>query len=314
MKKISVIIPAYNEEKMIAKTANTISGILEEAKIEYELLFINDGSKDNTWTEIVKQANQNNKIKGVCFSRNFGKEAAMFAGLDYAIGDCVVLIDCDLQHPPEKILEMYALWEQGYEVVEGVKSDRGKENSIHKFAAGLFYKIISKVTKIDMKNASDFKLLDRKVVDALNRMPERNTFFRALSSWCGFKTTKIYFEVREREVGESKWSTKSLIKYALTNITSFSVMPMQIVTFLGGIFFLFAVVLGIQSVVYKIMGRALEGFTTVICIELLIGSICMLSIGIMGVYMAKMYEEIKGRPRYIAATEINISEDKRKEE
>lgn len=306
MSKLSIIVPAYNEEKSINKTAEVISGLMVNAGIDYELLFINDGSKDNTWLEIMWQAESNKNIKGVSFSRNFGKEAAIFAGLDNCIGNCAVVIDCDLQHPPEKIVEMYKLWEEGYEVVEGVKNSRGNESAIHKFVVGIFYKIMSNITNIDMKNASDFKLMDRKVIETLKSMPERNTFFRALSSWCGFKSTKLFFDVREREEGESKWSTKSLVKYALNNITSFSVLPMQIVTFFGAFFFLFAVILGIQSIVYKIIGRALEGFTTVICIELLVGSICMINMGIMGVYIAKMYEEIKGRPRYIAASKVNI--------
>lgn len=309
MSKLSIIVPAYNEEKSINKTAEVISGLMVNAGIDYELLFINDGSKDNTWLEIMWQAESNKNIKGVSFSRNFGKEAAIFAGLDNCIGNCAVVIDCDLQHPPEKIVEMYKLWEEGYEVVEGVKNSRGNESAIHKFVVGIFYKIMSNITNIDMKNASDFKLMDRKVIETLKSMPERNTFFRALSSWCGFKSTKLFFDVREREEGESKWSTKSLVKYALNNITSFSVLPMQIVTFFGAFFFLFAVILGIQSIVYKIIGRALEGFTTVICIELLVGSICMINMGIMGVYIAKMYEEIKGRPRYIAASKVNMEQN-----
>lgn len=309
MSKLSIIVPAYNEEKSINKTAEVISGLMVNAGIDYELLFINDGSKDNTWLEIMWQAESNKNIKGVSFSRNFGKEAAIFAGLDNCIGNCAVVIDCDLQHPPEKIVEMYKLWEEGYEVVEGVKNSRGNESAIHKFVVGIFYKIMSNITNIDMKNASDFKLMDRKVIETLKSMPERNTFFRALSSWCGFKSTKLFFDVREREEGESKWSTKSLVKYALNNITSFSVLPMQIVTFFGAFFFLFAVILGIQSIVYKIIGKALGGFTTVICIELLVGSICMINMGIMGVYIAKMYEEIKGRPRYIAASKVNIEQN-----
>ena len=309
MSKLSIIVPAYNEEKSINKTAEVISGLMVNAGIDYELLFINDGSKDNTWLEIMWQAESNKNIKGVSFSRNFGKEAAIFAGLDNCIGNCAVVIDCDLQHPPEKIVEMYKLWEEGYEVVEGVKNSRGNESAIHKFVVGIFYKIMSNITNIDMKNASDFKLMDRKVIETLKSMPERNTFVRALSSWCGFKSTKLFFDVREREEGESKWSTKSLVKYALNNITSFSVLPMQIVTFFVAFLFLFSVILGIHSIVYKIIGNELEGFRTVICIELLVGSICMINMGIMGVYIAKMYEEIKGRPRYIAASKVNIEQN-----
>ena len=305
MKKLSVIIPAYNEEKMIHKTASTISEILSKSGISYELLFINDGSKDTTWPAIMKECQENPCVTGICFSRNFGKEAAMFAGLEQSKGDCAVIIDCDLQHPPEKIVEMYRLWEEGYEIIEGVKEDRGEEGRFHRFCANTFYKIISRLTKIDMSNASDFKLMDRKVVDILKSMPERNTFFRALSSWVGFKSTTVSFKVRDRQEGESKWSSWSLIKYAVSNITTFSVAPMQLVTIMGVLFFILSLVLGVQSVVYKIIGRALEGFTTVIIIELLVGSICMTSMGIIGYYISKIYDEIKGRPRYIISKIVN---------
>lgn len=309
MRKLSVIIPAYNEEKMIPETVKTISELLEAQNIDYELLFINDGSKDMTWLSIMKECEKNQKVKGICFARNFGKESAMFAGIDHATGDCAVIIDCDLQHPPQKIVEMYRLWEQGYEVVEGVKADRGKESALHRWCANTFYKIISKLIKIDMSNASDFKLMDRKVIDVLKNMPERNVFFRALSSWVGFKKTTVSFEVQERTAGVSKWSSWSLIKYAVSNITSFSAAPMQLVTILGVLFGIFAIVLGAQSLVYKMIGRALEGFTTVIIVQLLVGSIVMISMGITGYYISKIYEEIKGRPRYIISTEVNTEEE-----
>lgn len=309
MKKLSVIIPAYNEEKMIPKTAETIAGLLEAQKIDYELLFINDGSKDMTWLSIVRECEKNPKVKGLCFARNFGKESAMFAGIDHAVGDCAVIIDCDLQHPPQKIVEMYRLWEQGYEIVEGVKADRGKESVLHRWCANAFYSIISKLIKIDMSNASDFKLMDRKVLDVLKTMPERNVFFRALSSWVGFKKTTVSFEVQERTAGTSKWSSWSLVKYAVSNITSFSAAPMQLVTILGVLFGVFAVILGAQSLIHKIIGRALEGFTTVIIVQLLVGSIVMVSMGITGYYISKIYEEIKGRPRYIVSTEVNTEEE-----
>lgn len=305
---VSVIIPSYNEEKMIARTSAVISRILEQAAIDYELLFVNDGSKDATWPEILRACQQNPKVKGVCFSRNFGKESAIFAGLEQAKGSCAVVIDCDLQHPPEKIVEMYRLWQAGYDVIEGVKADRGTESRLHKLCANTFYKIISKLTKIDMSNASDFKLMDRKAVDVLKAMPERNVFFRALSSWIGFRSTTVSFEVQEREAGESKWSTWSLVKYALSNITSFSAAPMQIVTVLGVLFFIIALVLGIITMTQWFLGRSLEGFTTVIIIVLLAGSIIMTSMGIIGYYIAKMYEELKGRPKYIVA-EIESTQD-----
>ena len=296
---LSVILPSYNEEKMIAKATERMAEILQPEKIDYELLFIDDGSRDNTWAQINEAAEKDSHVVGVHFSRNFGKEAAMFAGLEQAKGDCCVVIDCDLQHPPEKIIEMYRLWEQGYEVVEGIKEDRGEESGLHKFAANSFYGLISKATGMDMSSSSDFKLLDRKVVDTLNSLPERNVFFRALSFWVGYKKTSVSYCVQERTEGVSKWSTKSLIKYALTNISSFSSAPLHIVTVLGFIMLAVAFVLGIIALVQKISGVALGGFTTVILLLLFSASVIMISLGIIGYYIARIYDEIKGRPRYI---------------
>lgn len=296
---LSVILPSYNEEKMIAKATARMAEILQPEKIDYELLFIDDGSRDGTWAQINEAAEKDSHVVGVHFSRNFGKEAAMFAGLEQARGDCCVVIDCDLQHPPEKIVEMYRLWEQGYEVVEGIKEDRGEESGLHKFAANSFYGLISKATGMDMSSSSDFKLLDRKVVDTLNSLPERNVFFRALSFWVGYKKTSVSYCVQERTEGVSKWSTKSLIKYALTNISSFSTAPLHIVTVLGFIMLAVAFVLGIIALVQKISGVALGGFTTVILLLLFSASVIMISLGIIGYYIARIYDEIKGRPRYI---------------
>lgn len=301
-------MPAYNEEKMIKKAAETVAAILSAEKISYEIVFVNDGSKDQTWSEIEQASRKNPHIVGVNFSRNFGKESAMLAGLASASGDCCAVMDCDLQHPPETLVEMYRLWEQGYEVIEGVKRTRGKESAMHRASAGMFYRIISKAVGIDMSRASDFKLLDRKAVDALLAMPERNTFFRALSSWVGFKTVSVEFDVQERTEGESKWSTWSLIQYAVKNIVSFSTVPMQCVTVAGILVFLFAVVLGVQSLVKYFSGHALEGFTTVILLILIIGSIIMISLGIIGYYIAKIYEEVKGRPRYIISKVVRSEE------
>ena len=296
---LSVILPSYNEEQMIAAAAETVTGILDGAGIEHELLFVDDGSRDRTWDEILKAAESNPHVVGVHFSRNFGKESAMFAGLEQARGDCCVVIDCDLQHPPEKIVEMYRLWEEGYEVVEGIKEDRGEESGFHKFASLSFYRLISRATGMDMSSSSDFKLLDRKVVDALNKMPERNVFFRALSFWVGFKKTEVSYRVRERTAGESKWSTRSLIKYAISNIGSFSSAPLHLITILGVVMLVTALVFGVVALVQKIAGTALGGFTTVILLLLFASSLIMISLGIIGYYIARIYEELKGRPRYI---------------
>ena len=301
---LSVILPSYNEEKMIPVAADTISGILERENIDFELLFIDDGSKDATWENITRVAEKNAHVVGVHFSRNFGKEAAMFAGLEKATGDCCVVLDFDLQHPPEKIVEMYRLWEDGYEVVEGIKEDRGEESGLHKFAANSFYGLISRATGMDMSSSSDFKLLDRKVVDTLNSLPERNVFFRALSFWVGYRKATVYYSVRERTEGESKWSTKSLIKYAITNIGSFSSAPLHMVTVLGLIMLMVAIVFSIISLVQKLTGQALGGFTTVILLLLFSSSIIMISLGIVGYYIARIYDEIKGRPRYIISKTV----------
>lgn len=301
---VSIVLPAYNEEKMIKIASDTIGKIMSDEKIDYELIFVDDGSRDKTWEQIEENAKNDSHIVGVHFSRNFGKEAAMFAGLEAANGDCCVVMDCDLQHPPETVVEMYRLWEQGFEVVEGVKSDRGKESFVHKFAANTFYGIMSKSSGFNMADASDFKLLDRKVVDALNQMKERNVFFRALSHWAGFKKANVSYEVRERTEGQSKWSTASLIKYAIRNITSFSTGPMQIVTVLGVIMMIVSVILGSITLVQKFIGQSLEGFSTVITISLFSSSIIMISLGIIGVYIAKIYEEVKGRPRYIVSKKV----------
>ena len=298
-KLLSIIIPSYNEEAMIEKTFDTVKEIMNEARIPFEIIFVDDGSRDATYRNISLLSEKHPEVKGLSFSRNFGKESAIFAGLEAAQGDCCVIMDCDLQHPPAVIVEMYRLWEKGFEVVEGVKASRGKENPLHTLCADCFYGLISRATGLNMANASDFKLLDRRAVEALLLMPERTPFFRALSSWIGFTSTTVSFEVQERTVGTSKWSVWSLVKYAIRNITSFSGAPMQFVTFMGWIMLIFSFVFAIQSLYRYFIGTAQEGFTTVILLLLIIGSILMISLGIIGHYISRIYEEIKGRPRYI---------------
>lgn len=301
---ISVIIPAYNEEKMISKASSVIAQLLKKEGILFELIFVNDGSRDSTWQCIKEAHKKDENIRGLSFSRNFGKESAIMAGLSEAKGDCAVVIDCDLQQPPTKIIEMYHLWESGYEIVEGVKSSRGEETVIHNIAAKCFYRLISRATGIDMSNASDYKLVDKKVINVLINMKEKDAFFRALSLWVGFKSTQISYHVQEREAGESKWSTKSLIKYAVTNITSFTSVPLQVVTILGIIMFILGAVLTIESICKWAIGSALEGFTTVIILQCISSSIIMISIGIVGYYIAKIYEGIQERPRYIVSEKV----------
>lgn len=299
MALLSIVLPAYNEEQNIANTAKVLSELLTANEIDYELVFISDGSKDETFAEIQKVALNDPCIKGAQFSRNFGKEAGIFAGLKLATGDAVIVMDCDLQHPPEVIPRMWKLWQEGAEVVEGIKSNRGRESLAYKMSAGVFYKIMSVLIKMDMNASSDYKLLDRKVVDVMLSLPERNTFFRALSFWAGFETRTVEYEVQERQYGESKWSIFSLMKYAVANATSFSTLPLQMVTLMGVISIFFSIVLAIQTMVKYLMGDAVEGFTTVILLILIIGGFIMLSLGVIGHYIARIYEEVKGRPKYI---------------
>lgn len=316
-KTLSVIIPAYNEEENIEHTAGVIGGILKEAGIPYELLFVDDGSGDRTWELIERLSDEDGSIRGLKFSRNFGKEGALFAGLNACVGDGAVFLDCDLQHPPELIPQMVSLWEQGFEVVEAVKADRGKESPLYRLFAKGFYRMMKNSSDVNLDRASDYKLLDRKAIEALKEMPERLTFFRALSSWIGFRTAQVEFTVAPRAAGKTKWSFKKLFRFALNNITSFTSLPLQLITGMGVLFLLIAAVFGIQTLVRYFSGTAQEGFSTVILLILITGSFLMLGLGVIGYYMSKIYEEIKFRPRYIVSVDTknkNGREHKQKTE
>ena len=306
VKTISLIVPCYNEESNVEPFHKEICRVFQQIKgADFELMFVDDGSKDSTFEKIQELRKKDKRVKCVSFSRNFGKEAALFSGIRAASGDCAVVLDADLQHPPETIIEMVKQWRDGYEVVEGVKSDRGKEGLLHKAFTKIFYGMISKAVGMDMRNSSDYKLLDRKVLDELSALKERNTFFRALSFWVGFKKTTVYYEVAERASGQSKWSTKSLIKYAINNVICFSYAPLQIVTGAGITFMLVAAVFGIDALVSFIQGKAASGYPTLIFLVAIgIGGI-MISLGIIGVYIAQIYDEVKGRPQYIVGKKLD---------
>ena len=299
---LSVVIPAFNEQEMVPAAAGQIDGILSRAGIPHELIFIDDGSRDATWAEIRAESEHRDTVRGVHFSRNFRKEAAIFAGLQAADGDCVAVIDCDLQHPPEKLVEMYRLWEQGVEVVEGVKTDRGEESLAHRVAAKTFYRLISEATHIDMTRASDF----RKAVNVLLSMREKRAFFRALSSWIGFRTAEVPYEVRERAAGESKWSTWLLIKYALSNITAFTSLPLHLITGCGAASFLAALIVGIVSIVRLAMGRVVTGLTGAVILLLFLSGLIMVGLGIIGYYLGNIYMEIQDRPRFIVSETCGV--------
>lgn len=294
---LSVVIPAYNEEAMVERTAETVAGVLREASIPYELIFVDDGSRDGTWEAILRAHGRDGNVRGVSFSRNFGKDRAVFAGLSEARGDCVAVMDCDLQHPPAMLPEMYALWKQGFEMVEGVKRDRGQESGFHRLCAGAFYAVISKLAGLDMQRSSDFKLMDRKAVDTLLALPEEDVFFRGLTAFIGYRRAEVEFDVAQRTAGTSKWSFKSLARYAVSSVTSFSTAPLQLASVLGILFGLIAVVTG---VLYAAMGWDPEPWLVFLGVMGLLAAACgLVCLGIMGYYLGRTFRQSLGRPKYI---------------
>lgn len=306
---LSIIVPVYNEADVLAKCLSEIKRHAEMTHLRHELIVINDGSTDSTWEVLSGIALAMKEIKGINLSRNFGKEAAITAGLKYARGGAVIIMDGDLQHPPSLIPEMIAVWQSGQaDIVEALKEERGKEPLSSKIGAGLFYRLMKILTNLDLDNSTDFKLLDRKVVDAYNRLPESSRFFRGIVSWLGFRKVQLPFAVPARPTGRSKWSISKLIRLAVTASTAFSSIPLHIVTVLGIVTFTLSVLIGVQTLYMKISGAAVSGFTTVILLLLFIGSTLMISLGIIGTYISRIFEEVKNRPKYIARDMINISE------
>jgi glycosyltransferase involved in cell wall biosynthesis len=311
--KISIVIPAYNEGGHIFHSLQIISSQISCVCKDYEIIIIDDGSHDNTWDQLVLSTEQIKGVKAFRLSRNFGKELALCAGLENATGDAVIIMDADLQHPPELIPQMISIWKyDNVDIVECVKRDRGKESLKNLIGAKIFYSIISKLTGYDLYGASDYKLLDRKVLNAWREMPERNTFFRGMISWLGFKTKKIEFDVKERVEGKSNWNILSLTKLAVQAVVAFSTFPLRIVSFIGILFFFLSILLGIQTIYHKIIGNAVTGFTTVILLILITGSIVMISLGVMGEYIAAIYNEVKGRPRYLICQRKQYEETSQK--
>ena len=304
--KISLVIPVYNEEKQIAESLKVIKEILDQTKIAYEFILIDDGSRDNTWKVLKELPDKMPQLKALRLSRNFGKEAALCAGLEAVTGDACIVMDADLQHPPDIIPEMIRLWrDEGYDVIEGVKAFRGKENLINRLGAIWFYKLLNKLSRFDLNSASDFKLMDEKVINAWKQLGERNTFFRGMSLWVGFNRVNIPFIVANRTTGQSKWSFLRLFRLAVTAITSFSSVPLQFVTMLGFAFLAGSFLLGVQTLYMKFKGIAVSGFTTVILLQLIIGSALMISLGIIGTYIARIFDEVKSRPRYLISERID---------
>ena len=301
---LSIIVPAFNEENVIKIFYATTSKILTALKNvinEYEIIFVDDGSIDNTWRHIQDITKQETNVHGIKFSRNFGKEAAIFAGLHKAKGNCAIIMDCDLQHPPEYIEEMYSRYLDGYQIVRCVKKQRNKESFIKTICNSLFFKFFSffDSTQLSIANASDFQLIDRKVIDYILKFQETSLFFRGISAYIGFKSIDVEFNAPERISGYTKWNYKTLIGYAFSNITAFSSKPLQIVTLNGIVLLLLAFILTARTLYVYFINEAAPGITTVIILLLFIGSMLMISLGIIGFYIGKIFDEVKHRPRYI---------------
>jgi polyisoprenyl-phosphate glycosyltransferase len=297
---LSIVIPAYGEADQIAESLSVIHATVAEIGVDFEIVVIDDGSADATWDVLRRVAASMPELVCASLARNFGKEGAILAGLDIARGAAVVLMDCDLQHPPRLIPEMYRIWRDGgVKVVNAVKRDRGRESALSALGSRLFYGLFEKLTGTRLSGSADFKLLDREVVDIYCGLPERNRFFRGLVAWMGFPQAEVYFDVAQRAAGGSKWSVSRLIQTAINVIISFSSKPLHFVTGMGLIFFMIAAVFTVQTLYKKLTGEAVEGFTTVILLILFSSSVVMVSLGIIGQYLAQIYEEVKNRPRYI---------------
>ena len=302
---LSIVIPVFREGAQLSNFLAAVRSSLSQCNLLYELVLVDDGSPDDTWSVITAEAESYQAIRALRLSRNFGKESALCAGMEHARGDAVIVMDADGQHPPSLIPEMVRMWQSSAsDIVEAVKRRRGRESLSSKLGALLFYFILNKLSGFHFKGASDFKLMNRKAVNAWLEMHERNVFFRGMTVWMGFNTVQIAFEVVPRSAGQSTWSVLNRVKLALVGITAFSSFPLHLVTFAGVIFLALSVLLGLETLYLKVTGQAVSGFATVILLELIIGSFLMISLGIIGEYLARIYEEVKGRPRYLVKESI----------
>ena len=300
---ISIIAPVYNEEEVLHSLYTRIHEVMEGTGEEWELLLINDGSRDRSAEVIQELHDQDNRVKGLSFSRNFGFQEAVTAGLHHASGDAVVLTDADLQDPPEVIPQMIEKWKEGYDVVYGVRSSREGETWWKLITAKLFYRLIHRITSVDIPlDTGDFRLMDRRVVDAISRMGERNRFLRGMVPWVGYKQVGIEYARHPRFAGEAKYSsTRKMLAFAIDAITSFSYFPLRLATFIG---FLMASISGLSIVLVVFLRlfwteQAFFGQATTLVTVLFLGGIQLISLGIIGEYLGRIYDEVKGRPLYL---------------
>ena len=303
-KMIQIIVPCLNEEENIEKIVIELDRYLINMHHSYNIMFVDDGSTDSTCNEILKVGMKRKDVNLIKLSRNFGKEAAIAAGLNLCSADAAIIIDSDLQHPPHLIPAMILEWEKGANIVDAVKIKRQKENIIIKWFSLIFYKIMNSLTSMDFMGASDYKLLDKTAIKTLNGIEEKNRFFRGLTNWVGLRHCKIEFNVQERNAGTSKWNCLKLFQLSIDAMTSYSSKPLQIVTFIGMLTLLFSLFLGIQTLYNKFYGNAVSGFTTVILVIVMLSSAIMICMGIIGIYLGKIYSEVKNRPLFIIEADV----------
>ena len=302
MKKISILIPCYNEEQSLPLLYPELVKLMDaNPDYEWELMFVNDGSKDNTLTVLQRLRQQDSRVNYVDLSRNFGKEAAMLAGFDHVTGDCMVIIDADLQHPPTLIPEMIKWWEQGYDDVYAKRKSRGKESWLRKRLSLQFYKILQRSSRFEvLQNVGDFRLLDRCCINALKQLRESERYTKGMYSWIGFKKKEIEFEQGDRIAGESSWNYRQLFSFAIDGITSFTNAPLRISTVVGFVVslcaFLYMIYVFFKAVIF---GDPVQGYPTLVILILFLGGIQLLSLGIIGEYIGRIYNETKNRPDYI---------------
>jgi len=302
-KKISLIVPFFNEQLGVSKFFNRVEMIFSSIKDCYlfEVICINDGSKDNTLEELIKYKSNREDIKIIDFSRNFGKESAITAGLDFASGDAVIPIDADLQHPPETIIKMLDQWKLGFNVVLAKRVDRLTDNKTHKISAKAFYEVSRMISQIDIPaDVGDFRLMDRQVVDSLKQMREKCRFMKGIFAWVGFKTTVIEYQVEARKNGQSKFNFWKLWNFALDGITSFSTWPLRVWTYIGGVISLFALIYSVFLIIKTIiLGIDMPGYASLMVAILFFSGIQLIGIGVLGEYIGRIFIEVKNRPIYI---------------
>lgn len=303
--ELSIVIPVFNEAEILEESVGIVLGHASALGVPFELILVDDGSRDATWEIVQRLVAAQDRVRGAKLSRNFGKERAICAGLELARGRAVVVMDGDLQHPPEQLAPMLAQWREGKaDIVRAVKLHRGKESRVYRWMSRLFYAAMAFLSGYDLEGASDFVLLDRKVVRVITGMSEQFPFFRGTVAWLGYRQAEVPFSVPDRLGGASRWSARSLVGYALSNMLAFSALPLRLVNYIGGGFLVLAVALGALTLYRWFSGSALEGFTTVIILLLVVGGAILVGLGIVGEYVGKIHEEVKRRPRYLIAEEV----------